>query len=239
MNEIHTVRLVMKFFTHQDHAESFLDGQMLFRRLHALRALEDGVRRDPDEGQLVTKVPKENRAVWMGTTQVDGIFLVDDDIELEVGTRLPKNMQRLRGAIVWSARAIDQCSVLCLSQPSRAELRAFVDSNCMGDHAVAIHKPREFVPRVRRVAATCRYEVWDGPVTYYDEKPDSGEGNGIKIDVAFQKLRKHEREQEYRIVINTNTEGDECLRLDVGSIRDIARYMTPQDLADLQPSAAP
>ena len=81
--------------------------------------------------------------------------------------------------------------------------------------------------------------MWHGPVKYYDEKPDSANEKGIKIDVAFQKLRKHEREQEYRILINTNTAGDDCLRLDVGSIRDIARYTTPQDLASLQPGAAP
>ncbi len=172
-------------------------------------------------------------------SRLDGIFLVDDDIELEVGTRLPKNMQRLRGAVIWSVPAIDHCSVLCLSQPSRADLRAFVDSNSMGDHAVAIHNPRELVQRVGSAAVTRGYEVWHGPVKYYDEKPDSAKEKGIKIDVAFQKLRKHEREQEYRILINTNTEGDDCLRLDVGSIRDIARYITPQDLANLQPSAAP
>ena len=239
MNETNTVRLVMKFFTHKEHAESFLDGQMRAGRLHVLRALEDRVRRDSDEGQFVAKVPKEDGPVWIGTTRLDGIFLVDDDIELEVGTRLPKNMQRLRGAVIWSVPAIDHCSVLCLSQPSRADLRAFVDSNSMGDHAVAIHNPRELVQRVGSAAVTRGYEVWHGPVKYYDEKPDSANEKGIKIDVAFQKLRKHEREQEYRILINTNTAGDDCLRLDVGSIRDIARYITPQDLANLQPSAAP
>ena len=122
---------------------------------------------------------------------------------------------------------------------SRADLRAFVDSNSMGDHAVAIHDPREFVQRVVTAAATLGYQVWGGRVTYYDEKPDSASEKGIKIDVAFQKLRKHEREQEYRLVINTNTEGDDRLPLYVGSIRDIAWYMTPEELADLQPSATP
>ena len=87
MNETNTVRLVMKFFTHKEHAESFLDGQMRAGRLHVLRVLEDRVRRDSDEGQFVAKVPKEDGPVWIGTTRLDGIFLVDDDIEPEVGTR--------------------------------------------------------------------------------------------------------------------------------------------------------
>ena len=233
MNETNTVGLLTKLFTHQEHAESFLDGQMLARRLHVLRTLEDGVRRDSGEGQFVARVPKEDGPVWIGTTRLDGIFLVDDDIELKVGARLPKNMQRLRGEVIGSVPAIDHCNVLCLSQPARADLHAFVESNSMGDHAVVIHNPRQFVQRVVSAAVTLRYEVWGGRVTYYDEKPDSASEKGIKVDVAFQKLRKHEREQEYRLVIMTHTEGDDCLRLDIGSIRDIARYMTPQELANL------
>ena len=239
MNETNTVGLLTKFFTEQKHAESFLDGKTLARRLHVLRALEDGARRDPDEGLLVTKVPKEDRPVWMGTTRLEGMFFVGDDVKLEVGTRLPKNAQRLQGEVFWSVSAIDHCNVLCLSQPAIADLRAFVESNSMGDHAVVIHNPREFVQRVVSAAATLGYKVWDGRVTYYDEKPDSASEKGMKINVAYQKLRKYEREQEYRLVIKTNTEGDDPFHLDVGSIRDIARYVTPQELANLEPSAIP
>ena len=136
------VGLLTKFFTHQEHAESFLDGQIIARRLHVLRTLEDGIRHDPGEGQFVARVPKADGPVWIGTTRLEGMFFMDDDIELEVGTRLPKNMQRLRGEVVGSVPAIDRCNVLCLSQPSRADLHAFVKSNSMGNHAVVIHNPR-------------------------------------------------------------------------------------------------
>ena len=120
MNETGTVGSLTKFFTHQEHAESFLDGQMLARRLHVLRTLEDGVRRDPGEGQFVVGVPEEDGPVWIGTTRLEGIFIVDDDMQMEVGARLPKNMQRLRGEVIGSVSAIDYCPCcVCHSVQSR------------------------------------------------------------------------------------------------------------------------
>ena len=103
-----------------------------------------------------------------------------------------------------------------------------------GEHAVLIHNGPEFQTRLRNAISLLieQDEILQARqrlVTYYD--PDTFHMGGIEeLDVPFHKRNIFSHQNEYRLVLDSQTAGCDPYILDIGSIRDIAGYIRTSEI---------
>ena len=93
-----------------------------------------------------------------------------------------------------------------------------------GKHAVVIRNVWGFFRRVVDSAKQQGYAVKGRLVAYYDAEIGTPPELAYE-DMVFAKRNEFSHEQEYRIVINTGTTGNEAIALSIGSIGDIATHI--------------
>ena len=62
--------------------------------------------------------------------------------------------------------------------------------------------------------------MWYGRVNYYN--PDIYHGHHFDVEAAFWKQDRYSYQSEFGFVIDTRTERDDAVTLEVGDMRDIA-----------------
>ncbi len=218
--------LLMKFCTDADHAEELLDGILHCNRVSWFRDLGDRNRGDKHEGTRLME---------------DGELSVRDD---ETGQWHPLDTV---GPVRFNHPAVDNLALFCTSlvRSERHEypcqqmvdefmlqlqvsLPTFIS---MGEHAVVIRDMQAFFRRVDAATKRKRYTFRARAVDYYDSyplklllEPDDS------IEPAFHKHESYRLQREHRLAINTYREDTDVVRLDIGSIRDIAMYMKTEAL---------
>ena len=143
------------------------------------------------------------------------------------------------GALKISLERVANLHVLCMHAfyaegnpctPSDLLEQLTVPNRCFedfGEHAVIVLDAREFVRRVSEAAKGQGYRIAHGPVFYYrgmQSKMDTD------LEAAFQKRDVYRYQREYRIAVNTGTEGCDPLVLSVGDLSDITRYMKAREI---------
>ena len=213
--------LLMKFSTERDHAEELLDGILHCNRVSWFRDLGDPNRGDKHEGSRLME---------------GGELSVRDD---ETGHWHPLDTV---GPVRFNHPAVDNLALFCTSLVRserhelpcqhmvdefmvqlEASLPTFVN---MGEHAVVIRDMQAFFRRVDAATKRERYTFQARAVNYYDSyplrlllEPDDS------IEPAFHKHASYHLQREHRLAIETYREDTDVVRLDIGSIRDIAMYM--------------
>lgn len=223
------IGILVKFLDNRDHAEDFRDGLLYARRLKCFRKEEDPLRGDEHEGTIL-----------MGVKEIS-LRASDED---EWMTTKPI------GPVRFNHPALDDLNIFCMTrffapvgegsprEPMEDILRQIDDSLpvslAMGQHAVVIMDVNQLLARVRKAAQDRNYGLHGNPVEYYDTYPATA--LTIHRDPtwrhAFLKSREYEKQREYRFAFETGTYGDDALRLNIGSLRDISLYIPTKDLAD-------
>lgn len=104
-----------------------------------------------------------------------------------------------------------------------------IDERCreeFGEHVVAFMGDgiTEFLKRVRRSADSKGYKLLMNLVEYFDPQKQL-DINPFTMAPVFYKRDQFKYQKEFRIVINTNTIGNDPLQLDIGNIEDISFRM--------------
>jgi len=199
--------ILIKFCSEKEHAEDLLDGTLYCNRLSWFRQLEgDTDRGDPYEGQRMRHVARSGA------------------IDVQMRTLNPD---------------IDDLALFCMSLPhaqretdvaARLEesLAAFLE---MGRHAVVIDDVDAFIDRLAVAAKREEYNVRANLVRYYKFYPEiSPDDLTQSWKPVFLKHARYASQHEYRIAIHTAKRDTSPLRVNIGSIRDIARYVPTEAL---------
>jgi len=135
---------------------------------------------------------------------------------------------------------INNLNVLCmyaaLFEPDQAlslgELAVPEEYSKFGPYAVLITNPGEFVRRIETAAKREKYSVWRRAIRYVDPTTLDAGRFSDEIDGAFHKHSRYSSEKEYRFAIDTNTEGNNAITLDIGGIEDVAMRVHTSKLND-------
>ena len=208
-----------KSFDQKTHVDDFLDGKLRLHRLSYFRKLETGTssRSDPEEGVMP----------WQDDRQVKAIITPSNDRSWAVHLTGPGSMRVSR---------VDNLNILCLYaalfRPSdkerlsveerRQQIAVPDEYRKFGDHAVLIVNASEFVQRIEREARARQYSVWRRAVRYVDPEVYDISDLDNEIDAAFCKSTRYAGEREYRFAFDTNTNGNDPITVDIGSVHDIA-----------------
>ena len=203
--------LIVKFYEEEKYADAFRGGQLYARKLRAFRNLEDPLRGDRHEGgvlqeggTLSVQGPSGNwwpiptvgpLAFFSGSTDALNVFCMTGFISEEVSGPEPAMVQDVMAQVRESAAT---CAA-------------------MGRHAVIVWDFDEFMRRVRRACERRGYRFWARPVEYYSAYPPASvfwpEGS---IKPVFMKAAGYRLQREYRIALETGTNGDEPVTLEIG-----------------------
>ncbi len=135
---------------------------------------------------------------------------------------------------------INNLNVLCmyaaLFEPDQAlslgELVVREEYSKFGPYAALITNPGEFVRRIEAAAKRQGYSVWRLAIRYVDPTTLDAGMFSEEMDGAFQKNSRYSSEREYRFAIDTHTEGNNAITLDIGDIEDVAMRVDTSKLND-------
>ena len=218
-------------------AEEFLNGSLFMNTLRFFRDLEDsaagGLRGDALDGDYGVFDPKRIR-MTVGGRDING----EEEEEL-VSIRIVPNQSL--ASVVLCLHSMDSRGFagLRIDEDRTAALRIDERNFALGSKMVLIKKPGEFIRRVSvgldgatRAGKLLSYT--SGIVQYQDE---GFHGAFPKDELAFVKRAQFSHQREYRVFAQpTGVEIEDPqpkpVRLEVGSLRDIAILTTPQEFND-------
>lgn len=214
-----------KFFAQPEHASDFLNGKMYINRLSYFKKIEgyDG-RGDEYEGAII---PQLNELTIMlriensDTGELERCTIREEDLA-EPPILVPERFDDINVYCMYASHSgeIETIADHDLSELSR-RLEIPDENSKLGEHAVMILDNPEFLRRVKTACNRERYRICRGLVRYYD--PTVGMPPlKSNIETIFTKREDYGYQSEYRIAIDTGTEGSNAVVLDIGKINDIA-----------------
>ena len=185
------------------YGEAMIAGRLFLNRLSYFKKAEQGARHDADEGRLVwhRNIIKEIKI---------------NDIPFNTVKRLATDLP-----------GVDDTHVLCLfaGHTERFPSERLIEE--LGAYAVLIRDPGKFFLRVGEACDRYGYKGRGCYVRYYNNDCESVEPGK---DTVFYKPDGFRYQHEYRIAVETGTQGFDPLILDIGEIGDIAEVVGADDI---------
>lgn len=233
MRPCYSASFMVKFLGELDHAEKFLSGAMLARRLKYFQDLEDDpARGDPNDGLRTYRhisgkpAPESRHFSHVGTVGADApeaprilgmeiFYTADEDPYVICLSRFVSE---------------NQDSATCLNQLAQQVREAGKMGPKFGAHAVIIDCRQEgtFLDMVCQAATDRGYEVSSEAVTYGDDEM------GREPLDAFRKSAHFAPQNEFRITLMGGEDAGTNLHLDIGDLSGIAKIVPTRDLGKIE-----
>ena len=230
MRHCYSASFMVKFLGKRDHAEKFLSGAMLARRLNYFKDLEtDPARWDPNDGLRTYRhvsgkpAPASNFLSHVGTVSAGEHGVLG--MELSYTTAEDPYVICLSRFV---SENEDPASYL--NQVARQVSEVGKMGAKFGAHAVVIHNSQEraFLDMVRQAAGNRGYEVSSEAVTYRTDEM------GREPLDAFCKSARFAPENEFRIALMGGEDVGTSLHLEIGDLSGIAKIVRTKDLGRLR-----
>lgn len=221
-----TIFFFVKIFSKKAHAEDFLRGTLYSNRLAFFKKFEEDAKANRSD---------RHEAV-VGWYQPDKISLNLNGREMK-DLVAPVSLQMLKhnDLNVFCIYAAHSGPFEVITDENIFDLRDYlkIPSDCLelGDYAVVVTQAKTFIDRVRGTVKDEGFGLKAGLVEYYDPTVFSG---GFSEDEAvFRKRKEFQHQREYRFSFDTDTPGDEPLKLNIGDISDIASLCSTHEVNNL------
>lgn len=219
----------VKIFTEESHAQQFTKGKLLLRRLSYFRNIESGSEDGRGDGN-------EAVAIWLQPHDVVITLSAPGIADIEI------TKADLAGPVSFSPVCYDHLHILCLHAimtempdltKSDIKVKLAVDDRCLtlGCFAVLILAV-PFMKRLKRSIQSKGFGCIGRLVEYYDDA--NFHGHFEPEDVPFRKQIRFSYQKEYRFWVDTDTNDDNAIIIDVGDISDICKMVEPSELNKLE-----
>ncbi|WP_159817115.1 hypothetical protein [Colwellia sp. 20A7] len=210
--------MFVKIFENERYRDDFLSGKLYMNRLSYFQKVEEDAtanRGDRHEGALAWLQPNKI-LMKINDIEIKGEDFVEP-IMVQMNFHKRYNVYCLYAGHIGSIEDINESASTALLE------QLALDSECLklGKFGVVIHNPKEFLRRVTSAMENTGNGGGAKLVEYYN--PDEFHGHFSEQDVVFRKRDEYSHQSEYRIYIDTDTQGDEAFELEVGNIEDIAQ----------------
>jgi hypothetical protein len=224
--------LLIKIFDQEQHADDFINqGAMYCRSLGEFKRYED----DEERGDIYEGVTH-----WHQPNQIKLVLTHKNDKGIE--RSFPIN--DLAGPLIVQNSNFDYLNLFCMyavkipdfeeNYETEAErIKAVKKINAMlrkntklhkkaltlGNYAVVVTRPQDFIDQVHKTAKESGYRSWSGSIKYFE--PDSFNGSFEGLQGVFQKRDIYQHHNEYRFAFDCK--GPEQTRIiNIGSLKDQA-----------------
>ena len=236
-----SICFLVKFFKEEAHAQQFIRGNLYLNRLSYFKKNgdedtdEDG---RPDEYEAISHLfqPKEIEISIIVPELNHNYKITDDDL---ASPAVYFSNTRHQNYHVYCMTAMN--AYCCDSPDKKLEPKEIesvfreqlkVNEGCikkLGSYAVIL-PAKQFLERAK-IALQSRGEYFNGKLVdyYYDENKFHGEIE--ENEIPFNKRKKFSYQNEYRIILDTKTAGENPITINIGSLEDISsKVVTPTDI---------
>ena len=229
MRPCYEASFMVKFLGKRDHAEKFLSGAMLARRLNYFKDLEDDPARwDPNDGLRTYRhisskpAPASKHFSHVGAVAA-GAHGAPRIRAMEISYTADEDPYVICLSRIVS---VNPDPATCLSQLAPLVREAGKTGPKFGTYAVVIDNRQEctFLDMVRQAATDRGYEVSSEAVTYRTDKM------GREPLDAFCKSARFAPENEFRIALMGGEDVGTALHLDIGDLSGIAEIVPTKNL---------
>lgn len=215
--EADEIELIIKLGAHE-HMQSLFEGGVIYMNtLEYYRTLEaHGERRDINEG--AERVRNRRGGILKRKNPEIGDF---EEIAQLTHSRIRELNSNLKNLNIF-------CSYYLKSDMPVNNLGAAISERAklgFGDYAVVVADAGEFVTRVKQAAIEKGYKHFRSLVKYVDFSQDDFEVGPFVKDQAFS------HQNELRIAVHTGRNSSSAIKLEIGSLEDIA-VMVPANALD-------
>lgn len=226
-----TIMYLIKFFKREEYADQFINGLLYLNTLSYFQKLEQAeIDGRSDENEAV--------AVWLQKASIQ----FEDHPELDISS------ENLAKPISISFEYHSKLHVFCMTAMHTGEFECVngliaysegdadklkkqleIHEDCLsfGQFAVVVNAG-EFVRRAKNAVESRGYVFNSTLVDYFE--PESFDGRFAWSKIPFTKARKFSYQKEYRIVVDTRTNGIDPINIEIGDIRDIAVKMRAAEI---------
>ena len=206
------ITCLMKVYSEEQYATMFLNGILFANSVSYFQQLEEGNRRrDADEG--ITTVPLE-----------EGFRM---ELSTAGNTILTLGREDLAEAPMIRPNWFSALNLFCMHMVTgiQEENRVTLDlASPFGGYGIVILNVQEFLRRIQRATDRHNYKLSYKSVTYYDRTAGI-HTNPMTLEPLFTKQNRYKEEQECRFVIDRGLAVPTPLKVEIGSIHDIAKYV--------------
>ena len=229
MRPCYEASFVVKFLGKRDHAEKFLSGAMLARRLNYFKDLEDDPARwDPNDGLRTylhisgMPAPASPHFSHVGTVSAG------EHVGFSIGAMEISYTTDEDPYVICLSQIVSENPdpATCLNQLAQQVREAGKMGPKFGTYAVVIDNRHErtFLDMVRHAATDRGYEVSSQTVTYRTDEM------GREPLDAFCKSVRFAPENEFRIALMGGEDVGTTLHLDIGDLSGIAKIVPTKNL---------
>lgn len=222
-----------KVFQQSEHTDAFLRGEMFANRLSYFKKIEghDG-RGDENEGAIMPQIDNlilKLESMDLKTGGIDGVTLTADDFSappiIHPGWFDHINIFCMYAAYIDGVQGISSDGL----QEFKSRLEIPTGYSMLGKHAVVVTNTTEFLRRVKLAADRAGYGIGGKLVRYFD--PAVGTPlSRWDVETIFTKRTEYEYQREFRLAINTRTNGCCPVILHIGAIKDIATRIDTDEI---------
>ena len=218
----------VKILEKQSYVDDFLSGNLYLNPLGHFKRCEDGSadnRADQHEGLSHWFQPEKVHV------EINGIHLPSVDFAAPISIQMYKynciNMLSL-----YAAHSGQMTDVSTESLPLlRKQLEIPSECLALGDHAVIVTSPSEFIARIKHAIQANGFGLYANLVNYVNF--DSHHGGAPDKEAPFLKSDNYQHQREYRFAVDAGHVVESPLRLPVGDLRDITLACRTSEINDL------
>lgn len=221
-----TTFLLAKFYDNPNHADDFESGLVYMNRLSYFKGVENECqdptgRQDGNEGTTGWLQPGR------GILNINGVLIQDAQIQIQKYWLDDLHVFCMH-AMHTGDLDLDRLAATNDVERLRRQLKVPPECLVLGYHVVVIRDVPAFVRRVTRTAMAKNFRLKCGLVDYYD--PETFHGQFKDEDSVFRKQDRYKFQREFRVAINTGTQGNDAEIMDIGDISDITLRLKSTEL---------
>jgi hypothetical protein len=232
-----TIWLFVKFFTEEKYADQFLKGELYLNRLSYFKKIEreDDGRVDTNEA-VATWWQPDDLVMTLNAPGIGEIRITSKDLAAPVSMSFVYHdhvhVFCLYAMHTSSLESLDPQRDLA-EHEGELQKQLQIDERCLkfGPYAVVIQAV-PFIDRLKEALRRKGMAARLALVQYYDDETFHGEIP--PKDVPFRKQKRFNYQQEYRLCVYTNREGDNPLTIDIGDLSQICTKVDSPQLNEFR-----
>lgn len=223
-----TIFWFVKIFEYKEHADQFRKGKLFLNRIRYFKKIEedDYCRCDKEEAIAALFQPKGLSIKFkdfpaLNINSEDAISVLSGPVSMKFEHHNDLNIFCMSAIHTGEFECVNGFIEYTEKDEDKLKIQLEIDERCLsfGKFAVVVNA-NEFIDRVIKYIKTTEYTLQADLVEYYDR--ETLNGNFKFSEIPFRKSNCFSYQKEYRISVDTNTNGDNPLIMEIGDISDIS-----------------
>jgi hypothetical protein len=227
----------IKFFSEEQHADQFMAGQLYFNRLSYFKKIEGEDDGRPDTTEAVAMWWQPHDVIMeLNVLGIGEVKITKDDLVAPISVAYDHHNHLhlfcLYAVYTTGLKSKNGKFDVTEEEASQIDVQILIDERCLNFGPFAVITPAVPFLAALKTALQQRGQRFLGQlVDYYDD--DTFHGEIPLNEIPFKKQKRFSYQREFRICLQTETQGDDPLIVNIGDIQTICAKVASSKLSSL------